>query len=670
MPKPEEIIKENLKRLAEIEKPYCQLTGEGSISVNRTRVEIEDSPISVMFLPDDFASTGFVQKLKEVGFKGYITTVLNQGMTDALVNGLWTEFCKERIKYDFEFWAYTCLVITEKGTGRDIPFKLNRAQRYYLKELEKLRLSDSPIDIVLCKARQWGGSTLTQLYMLWIQLVHRANWNSVICGHVETAARNVSGMLQKAINNMPAWTTGVKIKTSPYQGSQKTRYINTTNSRYSIGSAEKPEGLRSEDIAMAHLTEVGLWKATKGKKPEDLVQAIFGSILSGPYTMKVLESTAKGVGNYFHRTWISALKGENNFTPVFIPWFLIDIYSEHIYHQEYYSFILSMDEYEHWLFELGATLEAIKWYRSKKKEMNDQWRMCSEYPSTAAEAFQSTGRRVFPAKYVESLRRTCVEPVFYGEFCGNAEKGKDSLLNVRFENLPPTPDRENILWVWALPDMSVSYRDRYIVSVDVGGVSENADYSDISVADRLPMLEDDGVPEIVAEWHGHIEHDLLIWKAAQIASAYGNALLVIESNTLETEGTEGDNFEYVLDEIVESYDNLYSRTTPEQIRQGMPTKYGFHTNTKTKPMVVNFLRAAARDGQYVERCMETTLEMDVFELKEDGKQTGAVEGCHDDRVMARGILVYVCWQWPAPRIIRKISGKEKKRTAIVSEASL
>lgn len=402
MSKPEEIIKENLKRLAEIEKPYCQLTGEGSISVNRTRVEIEDSPISVMFLPDDFAGTGFVQKLKDVGFKGYITAVLNQGVTDALLNGLWTEFCKERIKYDFEFWAYTCLVITEKGTGRDIPFKLNRAQRYYLKELEKLRLSDSPIDIVLCKARQWGGSTLTQLYMLWIQLVHRVNWNSVICGHVETAARNVSGMLQKAINNMPAWITGVKIKTSPYQGSQKTRYINTTNSRYSIGSAEKPEGLRSEDIAMAHLTEVGLWKATKGKKPEDLVQAIFGSILSGPYTMKVLESTAKGVGNYFHRTWISALKGENNFTPVFIPWFLIDIYSEHIYHQEYYSFILSMDEYEHWLFELGATLEAIKWYRSKKKEMNDQWRMCSEYPSTAAEAFQSTGRRVFPAKYVDT----------------------------------------------------------------------------------------------------------------------------------------------------------------------------------------------------------------------------------------------------------------------------
>ena len=78
-------------------------------------------------------------------------------------------------------------------------------------------------------------------------------------------------------------------------------------------------------------------------------------------------------------------------------------------------------------------------------------------------------------------------------------------------------------------------------------MSSNADYSVIKVADRLPMLEVGGVPEIVCEWHGHIEHDLLIWKAAQIAKAYCNALLVIESNTLETEGTEGDNFEYVLD---------------------------------------------------------------------------------------------------------------------------
>ena len=88
-----------------------------------------------------------------------------------------------------------------------------------------------------------------------------------------------------------------------------------------------------------------------------------------------------------------------------------------------------------------------------------------------------------------------------------------------------------------------------------------------------------GVPDVAAEWHGHIDHDKVAWKAAQIATMYGEALLVIESNTLETEGTEGDNFEYILDEIAGHYDNLYSRTPIDQIRQGAPKRWGFHTNS-------------------------------------------------------------------------------------------
>lgn len=69
---------------------------------------------------------------------------------------------------------------------KDIPFKLNRAQRRVLNKLEKLRKAGKPIKFILLKARQWGGSTLVQIYMLWIMLVHRRNWNTVICGDVET----------------------------------------------------------------------------------------------------------------------------------------------------------------------------------------------------------------------------------------------------------------------------------------------------------------------------------------------------------------------------------------------------------------------------------------------------------------------------------------------------
>ncbi len=669
----EEIIKTNLERLRKNYAPYNPVTGEGSTSVEREWVEIEGFPLTRMNLPCGLLQVEPIARLVEKGAEAFLAERGNKSPGHRDIVALWLEFCRERIKYDFEYWAKTMAVISDKGRGRDIPFTLNRPQRLYLQAMESLRLSGRPIDIILCKARQWGGSTLTQLYMLWIQLVHRRNWNSVICGDVEKQSSIVAGIMAKVINNYPLWATGGrKLTTTPYQGTQKTRVISWSNSRYSLGSSQKPDSLRSEDISMAHLTEVGLWKATAGRKPEDLVQSIFGSIAGGPYTVKVMESTAKGVGNFFHRTWIDAVAAKNNFTPVFVPWYTIDIYSKHLNEADYSSFIDSMDDYEHQLFALGATLEAIAWYRDKRREMPDEWRLFSEFPSTANEAFQSTGRRVFKISYVKSIREGCVAPAWRGDIVSREKwdaENRHAKTEILFEPLQPgEPADENVLSVWLMPDTQCHYRDRYIVTVDVGGVSEKSDYSCILVADRLSMLEG-GLPEIVACWHGHIEHDKLAWKAVEIARAYDNALLVIEANTLETEGTEGDNFEYILNEVAGKYSNLYSRTSLQEIRQGRPRRWGFHTNPSTKPMVINFLVKALRDGLYVERCIETTYELDLYELKENGKEMGAVEGNHDDRVMATAILVWICYNHPLPAKIYA-ERHTTRRNKIVSEASI
>ena len=663
----ESIIIENTKRLGEISAVYNPLTGEGSTSVKREWVKIDKFPIERLYLPTSMCNEVFVKELAELGAEGYIQKKLDSEPDSRNMIKLWLDFCLLRMKHDFEYWARSMTTISDKGKGRDTAFTLNRPQRIYLKAMEELRLNNRPIDIILCKARQWGGSTLTQLYMLWIQLVHKRNWNSVICGDIEKQSSIVAGMLAKVISKYPKWATGGRqITTSPYQGAQKTRVISWSNSRYSLGSAQKPDSLRSEDISMAHLTEVGLWKATRGRKPEDLVQSIFGSIASGPYTMKVIESTAKGVGNFFHRTWIEATEKRNNFTPVFIPWFSIDLYSKKIDPEKYEEFIDSMDEYEHRLFSLGATLEAIAWYRDKRLEMPDEWRLYSEFPSTANEAFQSTGRRVFRINYVEEIRKGCVPPTFIGDI---VEKRDKEGVKSAFEPIAPGEKSDgNYLAVWLMPDKEKNIRDRYIVTVDVGGTGSKADYSCIIVADRIAML-DGGVPEIVACWHGHIEHDRLAWKAVEIARAYDNALLVIEANTLETEGTEGNNFEYILNEISGRYSNLYCRTSVQEVRQGRPRRWGFHTNSSTKPMVINFLIKALRDGLYVERCLETTYELDLYEYKENGKEMGAIEGNHDDRVMATAILVWTCYNHPLPVRMPTSTASCRKRR-IISEASI
>ena len=155
----------------------------------------------------------------------------------------------------------------------------------------------------------------------------------------------------------------------------------------------------------------------------------------------------------------------------------------------------------------------------------------------------------------------------------------------------------------------------------------------------------------------------------EIARAYDNALLVIEANTLETEGTEGDNFEYILNEISGKYSNLYCRTSLQEVKQGRPRRWGFHTNSSTKPMVINFLIKALRDGLYIERCIETTYELDLYEYKENGKEMGAIEGNHDDRVMATAILVWICYNYPLPTAINTDNPNKRKRR-IVSEASM
>lgn len=646
------MIEENKRRLALINAPYDPKTGEGS-PIPRTLVEIPDSPLPKMWLPNDMLLDPNIQSVIEHGFHYHIYKA-GLPVNDKTMNIFWEDFSRIRNRYDYEWYARMCQTISAKGQGRDIPFTLNYPQRKYLKELEELRTAGLPIDIILLKARQWGGSTLTQLYMLWIQLVHKRNWNSVICGDIEKQSSVVAGMLSKAITKYPLWASyHTRIITAPYQGAQKTRVINLGNSRYSLGSAQKPESLRSEDISMAHLTEVGLWKATKGKKPEDIVQSIFGSIASGPYTMKVLESTAKGVGNFFHRTWLDAVAGKNNFKPVFIAWFDIPLYSKPI--DDYQSFIGSMTEEEHALFKLGATLEAINWYRDKKKEFPEEWRLASEFPSTPDEAFQSTGRRVFKMSYVQSARESCCKPWWFGDVEGDK-------LNCKLVR------GEGNLEIWYLPDLDTPMRDRYVVSVDVGGVSDSADYSCIRIADRYAMTEG-GIPEIVAQWHGHIEHDKLAWKAVQLAHLYGDALLVIEANTLESEGTEGDHFEYILNEIAGVYGNLYSRTSEQEIRQGRPRRWGFHTNSSTKPMIIDHLVKAFRDSLYIEHCTHTCDEFDLYEIKENGKEMGAVEGNHDDRVMATAILIWVCYNHPLPTIKEKYN-PSKKKTRIVSEASL
>ena len=168
---------------------------------------------------------------------------------------------------------------------------------------------------------------------------------------------------------------------------------------------------------------------------------------------------------------------------------------------------------------------------------------------------------------------------------------------------------------------------------------------------------------------------MLAWKAAKIAAFYDNSLLVIESNTLETHDKErdvdGDQSQFILNQIKGVYPNLYARKQSEEdILQGLPTKYGFHTNVATKPMVISTLVKVIRENLYVERDARCLDEYLTYEKKPNGAY-GAIIGKHDDLLMTRAIGLHICfYEMELPKFVKRTKRMLVKKKNAVSAATI
>lgn len=660
-----DMLAENDRRKRLRSQPYHPETGEGAVVGERIVMHLPDAPIPLQHIPREMLDeVELVQGLRRCGsIASFIEKELGRLPCTHWKEEVWRRWVKVRIRYDFEFWTVMFVRIKDKMGDGDVPFRLNLPQRKLLMRLESQRRAGKPVRLILLKARQWGGSTLVQLYMAWIQLVHRKNWHSVICAHLKDAAAHIKGIYTKLLDNYPAWLMpdGVAPRFRPYERTGNTSVIEGSGSRVTVTSAETPESVRGSDAVMAHLSEVAFWPSTRLRSPESLVRAICGSVALLPDSLVVMESTANGTGNYFHQECERAKRGESDKEFLFVPWYDIEMYALPV--DDPAAFAASLDDYERSLWQRGATLEAIAWYRQKRKEYPDHADMMAEYPSDDVEAFNHSGERVFDIRQVQRLRENCRPPDRVGELYGAKTFGRESLQELHFVD-----EAAGKLQVWALPDDAARVRDRYVAVVDIGGRSVSADYSVIVVFDRYWQMYG-GVPEVVAQWRGHIDHDLLAWKAAQIAAFYQEALLVIESNTLETEHTDGEHTEYILDTLSDAYSHLYARTSSEMIRSSAPSRWGFHMNRSTKTLIINHQIQMLRESGYVERDLLACYEHDVFERKPNGS-FGAMDGHHDDILITRCIGTYICYTEPLPVPVGDNRKSRRRPSQPLSEASM
>lgn len=656
-----------------------QLTGHG-MPGNRRKILIPDYHIPQMWLNDETIKSDIYQKVIDAGTIKNYAAKDPQHKTAQQIDNLLTI---ERCKHDPAFAFIKAFYIKDKQSGKIMPFKLNYAQRVLLEEFELLREKKMPIRVILLKARQWGGSTLTQLYMAWIQLFVKEGWNSLIVAQTKDTARRIKAMYSKVLDNFPLFILNRgKLKFAPHEGSNADSVIKDKHGKLvrtnvtTVSSFENYESTRGSDVAMAHFSEVAYWKTTPQKSAAGLIRAVTSGMAEGvELIVEVMESTANGKSGYFYDEYQEAKVGNSARKAVFIPFFYIendmlefkDEKERQLFAQQLIDNASSdvvacktaePGSYLYSLWEKGATLEHIKWYVERRKLFHSHAQMASEAPSDDIECFTFSGKLVISPELIAKTEMEQVKmPIWQGEieFVDERQRRTD------MENGP--------MKIWENPDNTYNnIYDRYMVVVDVGGRNENADYSVITVFDRLytidrekPLLNQ-RIPQVknrkpglyvVARWRGHLRYDIMAMKAVEIARMYNDALLVFESNTFDykraqaTEFVEnGDHFIGILNTIADKYNNLYVRpsTTEEDLHNGAPRKYGFQTNRATKQAMVDKFTVEFEDGLFFDPDQNFYKELAIYEQRPDGSY-GNIPGAnnHDDIVMTNmiGCLVNI-----------------------------
>lgn len=672
------LVAENDRRYNEIFGPYDPLTGIGCYNFKeRVLLEIPDFFIPKMYVPKECMRTLLYKNLCHFGsMRAVITEVLHKDYdessndTQQLRQILTFEICKVRFREDPEFALYVTDKIEDKNSGEMINFRLNYPQRRLLNLFEDLRHQGKAIRVIVLKARQWGGSTLTQFYIKWIQDFLHDGWNAIVLSQVKGTSKKIKAMYRKAIERQPGWTIGhpgKQLVLSPYENSPDDFIVTDgmkalRRSTLTVASFDNFDAVRGNNFHCAHYSEVAYWKKTPEHDPEGVISSISGGIHNIKDNVEVFESTGRGASGFFYDRCQLAMDKRNNdaYSFIFIPCYIIENDMEHVDDKRAFArWLLSNSDKSSYpkgfretgkffwrMWERGACFQAIEWYRNFRNKFKSHAFCATEAPIDEEEAFRNSGNLVFNPYSIDDLRSGEVkQPKYYADIVLSGKKGYDMITSAK---ITIRDDGDGEMKIWNAPNNQILKVDnRYVVSVDIGGKSDTSDYTVMTVIDRMgimPSMKDK--PRVVARWRGHCRHDVLAWKAAALAHYYDDALLVIESNTADREknnNTEGDHFGSIINEIADYYDNLYQRVnSPESVTDDVLAKYGFQTNKITKGWVIDNLEACVDDKMWHEPDSEMYHELRIYERKENGS-LGNIDGAgnHDDVLMSTAIGLWV-----------------------------
>jgi len=470
------------------------------------------------------------------------------------------KLCAQSPLYFFEnYWS-----IPVVGVGLS-DFQLRDFQR---ETIETLAESDL---VVILKARQIGMSTIILAYTFWWAFFHEeVPW--LLISRNEKAAIKLLQRATRAFFRLPAW---MRLRGPDLVSNTQTLLEFANGSRIESVPATGDTG-RGDSVFGVVMDECAFM---------EYASSIYAAVEPLVYGKLVLMSTANGMGNLFHETWLSSQKEDSKWVSLFYPW----------------NTVPSRDD---------------AWYRNKRLSfLGQEWMFFQEYPATPAEAFAKSGRVAFSEDVLQYNNFMSPSKVLSWGFDGRFYEESFSDVKLQVWQDP---------FVWRDEFNVVVQKPNYVIGVDVAEGLERGDWTVVKVFDVNTLEE-------VAVSRSHILVEDLGSLVEAIGYMYHTALVVIERNN------------HGLVPIVylqdAHYPRLYRYVPSGRRRAGRREEYGWVTSSRTKPkMVVDFLRAL-RDQSVLLHDREFMVEAQTF--VSDGKGGYASsEQNHDDDVMA----TLICWQ--------------------------
>lgn len=284
-----------------------------------------------------------------------------------------------QLKADFKFYARNCLKIRTKTDGLQ-PFYLNEAQRYIHGKLEQQIEETGKVRAILLKGRQQGASTYVGGRFIH-KTTHNKGVRAFILTHDGESTNALFEMTERYYENLPIF-----VKPSTSAANAKELLFGELDSGYKIGTAGNKAVGRGQTLQYFHGSEVAFWM-----NASEHTKGIMQAVPDAPGTEVIWESTANGVGNFFHEQWKLAEKGQSEFQAIFVPWFWQSEYRKALPE----GFKLTEEE-ELLKEQYKLDDEQLFWRRMKVSELTTDGvdgnkAFKQEYPMNAAEAFQVSG---------------------------------------------------------------------------------------------------------------------------------------------------------------------------------------------------------------------------------------------------------------------------------------